>query len=259
MGFAVDHHPQRLHHRLLQSRIKPGVVGGNGPDSGYHRTTGCPQPVHVCTRFRAGDPLAAAVAGRRAPIHRCSKFYPQPRFAVHHALDESGIELGRSLSVYPDSHVDAGVTQACQAGARDLRVGVFHGCDHTPDPGIYQCLCARSGSTGMTARFQRDEGLGAAGRVTGSLEGVDFGVGSAGTLVPSLSDDLLVAYDHAADHRVGLGRKLAPAGEFQCPRHEGPVPGGVVHLLRHSKNSLADMGSVPRTAQGLSRAVAGRR
>ena len=64
----------------------------------------------------------------------------------------------------------------------------------------------------VAARFERDVGSRAAQpRFVGLLQGDDLGVGPAEFLVPPLGDDLAVADDHAADHRVRLDGLLRRA------------------------------------------------
>lgn len=79
----------------------------------------------------------------------------------------------------------------------------------------------------MTARFQRDISGGASGQcgIIDRGECVDFGVRPTVKSMKAATDDLPVADDHAADHRVGFDVTLALARKFQGHRHERFVIG----------------------------------
>jgi hypothetical protein len=45
----------------------------------------------------------------------------------------------------------------------------------------------------------------------------------ARALMPAFTDDPAIARDHAAYARIGMRRREAALGQFQCPRHRGAI------------------------------------
>ena len=62
-------------------------------------------------------------------------------------------------------------------------------------------------------------------RVAAALYRIDkrrrLGMELARALVPAFADHLAIAHQHAADHRVGRGPALGPAGQLDSSQYDG--------------------------------------
>ncbi len=110
---------------------------------------------------------------------------------------------------------DSSRFQFVDAAAVDQRERIFHG-DHDPsDAGDDQRLRAGRRFALVAAWFERDiYGRAPKRSLVDLLQRDNLGVWAAKLLVPTLADDLAVADDHAADHRVGLDGTLAAGCEL---------------------------------------------
>ena len=81
------------------------------------------------------------------------------------------------------------------------------------------------------AGFQRDIQRCSAGGLLAS-EGEDFGMGTAGLLMPALVNDLSAADQHGADSRIRAGPADATLGELQRQLHETFVVSPKLHVPR---------------------------
>ena len=106
----------------------------------------------------------------------------------------------------------------------------------------------------MAARFERDVDRRARRALAGLGERVHFGVRSAELLVTSFADDLAVAHDHAADHRVRLDGALAAHGQRQRLGHVAVVVVGAA--CHDSRLIAADLGRCPKSRFPAGRPIA---
>src|SRR5690606_38965791 len=126
------------------------------------------------------------------------------------------------------NYVNSGIAQQLITPAGHQWVGVSAGADHTRDTGVNQAFGAGRGAAMVAAGFQSNVRGGATGLFSGHAQGVHFGVGFTGFLMPAFTDDLtLLADNNATDAGIGAGR---PAPQFCQLQGAGHVK-LVVHSL----------------------------
>jgi len=227
---AVDQHTQRraaqgqrgglfIQPQLGTAHGHPCVVGQHTGGAGQHHTGARTQALHGGARGWAGDPLAFAAGHGGAAVQAHGQLGADEWQAVFHAFQEPGVEGAGLGFEYATGDFDAGIRQALQALAGDLRVRVLHGCHHTRHARLHQCLGARRRAAMVAARFKGNVGAGAAGTLTGLAQGMHLGMRLAGAHMPALTDHLAIADDHATHTRVGVGGVRPLAGKLQGTGH----------------------------------------
>ncbi len=115
--------------------------------------------------------------------------------------------------------VDARIAQ-CLRATFGGRAGIGDRVDHARDAGLDQRQSAWRGAAVVIAGLERDNGGSATGPLTGGTQGVDLGVRLTRPLVPTLTDDSLVAVEHdTADDRVRARGPEAATGKLDRPPH----------------------------------------
>ena len=126
--------------------------------------------------------------------------------------------------VEPHLHLDAVRPQHGKAAPSDQRERILHRRHDAPDAGRDDALGARTGASGMRARFERAVQRGAAGGVARFVQRMDLGVRLAGALVRALPHHDAVVRHHArADERIGRGAPQSSAGMLDRPPHPSLV------------------------------------
>jgi len=146
-------------------------------------------------------------------------------------LDERAVYFTAVILQYAADNPDSGRLQFFQTATPDLWVGIRHSGYHPSDTGPDQGLAARRGFAGMTARLEGYVHIGSLRQVSRHFQGVDLGMGTAGLLMPSRTDDLAVPDDNASHRRVGRGCADPFAGQGQGLFHIFDVVG---HLFKSS-------------------------
>src|SRR5690606_38510576 len=174
------------------------------------------------------DPLAFAAGHGGAAIQTVRQFQPYPGHAGTHALHKTTVEFLRLRFQTGGNYVNSGIAQQLITPAGHQWVGVSAGADHTRDTGVNQAFGAGRGAAMVAAGFQSNVGGGATGLFSGHAQGVHFGVGFTGFLMPAFTDDLaLLADNNATDAGIGAG---GPAPQFCQLQGAGHIK-FVVHSL----------------------------
>ena len=211
------------------AHVELRVVVTHGADAGEHRTGAGTPAVGVAPGVVAGDPLGHAVVERGLAVERGRGLEAQPRPTADHARDETDVEFAGFGFLNAGHDIDARVAQQGEATTGDQRVRVFHRGDDTGDAGLDQCFGAGRGAAVVGAGFEGDVGGCAAGPLARHREGVDFGMGLAGTVMPAFTDHFAVLHDHAADAGIGCGGEQPAFRQFEGAGHPPVVVGGGAH------------------------------
>jgi len=203
-----------------------GIVGQHRARA-RHQGRGARAPaLHVEPRGRAADPFAVAAGERGAAVQAHRELHAQPRPAALHARQEAAVDLARLRFHQADRHLDPRRAQALVTGAVHLRERIAHRTDHACHAGFDQRIGTGRGAAGMRAGLERDVGGGATRAIARGAQREHFGMRLPGTRVEAFADHLAIAHQHAAHHRVRLGRVRAALGEPQRARHHGVVERG---------------------------------
>jgi len=206
--------------QFVRAHGQPRAIGQHRVGAGQHYRRLSAQTLHRRTRRRAGDPLALAAFHRCATIETHGQLDPHEWQAMFHAFQKTLIELACICFQHPAFSGDTGLGQALQTAPGDLRIGITH---RRYDPGNasgHQGVGARRRASVMAARFEGHIRRRAPGLLAGGAQGVDFGMGFAGALMPAFADNLAVTHHHATDSRIGMGGVVAFARQFQRAGHE---------------------------------------
>jgi hypothetical protein len=163
------------------------------------------------------DPLRVAAARGDLAVERHRGLEQHPRTTDPRVLAERLVEQPGAARDLPVGEHDlhALVAQDAQAAARSLLGGVVGGQHHAPDPRLQDRVGAGRRLALVAARLERHvEGRAAEVLQPAGLDRVDLGVRAAVLLVPALAEDLAVAGDHRAHHRVRPDRARALAREL---------------------------------------------
>ena len=111
----IDDDPQRLAQglfgiggfdrgrQLVPAHGEGGVIRQHGFGAGEHRIVASPQPLHVATRLRGGDPLALAARHGGAAIQAGAELDRHLRKRGPHPLEKPGLSASASLASRPKS------------------------------------------------------------------------------------------------------------------------------------------------------------
>ena len=163
------------------------------------------QGVVVGERFRAGDPLAGAVAGGDAAVEGLRDVQGDERPLGLNGVEPLPVQLQGGLCAEPGADADSRGTQRRSAAGGGI-VRIVDRVDDVSDTGLDDRLGAGPGASAMVARLQRDHHGGAAEVVAGGLclvNRIGFRVGGAGAAVVARDQAGSVSGDHdGADQRV---------------------------------------------------------
>ena len=219
-----DHDAQRLLPVQLPRRVACGegrVVHECGAGAHHDGVDLGPQVVRVVPRHLRGDPAARTVRCRDPAVQRGGDLERDERAPALDRRQPGAEQRPPLVGQQAGLHVDPGSAQPFRtAGGDGVRVRDRH--DHATDARREEGLRAGTRAAGVVARFEGDDGGGAARRgvaVRGIGQRGDLGVRSPGAAVPALTEDLAVrAEQHAADAGVGAVRGTAP-GDLQGAPH----------------------------------------
>ncbi len=243
-GPAVEHHPQRLLDRLIETDIEPWIIGQHRADAGDDGGTAGPQPLDIGARRRRGDPLALARGHRRATVETHGQLAADMGQLAAHAADKTGVERLGLPAQQPHRHLDARRPQPRHAAAGDLGVGIFHRRHHPGHSGGHQGVGTGRGTAMVAARLQGDVGRSAPGLFSRLGKGVDLGMGTTRLLVPTLADDAPLAYDDTTHTGIGIGGVEPPPRQPQGLGHEIVILSGKSH--RTPLTAMAAINPWPR-------------
>ncbi|CRM03158.1 hypothetical protein [Pseudomonas sp. 31 E 6] len=133
---------------------------------------------------------------------------------MFHTFEKPRVQRPRLSFQHAAANLDPGLGQTLHAAPRHFRVRVLHAGHHARDAGTHQRIGAGRRVAVVAARFERHVHRGATGLVTGGAQGVGFGMRFAGAFVPTFTDHLPIAHDHAAHSRVGVSGVQAVARQF---------------------------------------------
>ena len=175
-----------------------------------------------------GDPLARPVGGRDVPVQGRRDLPHHPGPTTLHVEGVVGVEQQGVIASDPGYDLDPRILQSLHSPAR-LRVGIPLGDDDALHTCRDERLGARTGTSGVVARFQGDDGSGTTRSIPGVAQRLDLGMGSARPVVIPLPDDRVVTDDDAAHSGIGVA-PTAPgssSGKLKCSIH-GSRPVGAI-------------------------------
>ena len=200
---------------------EPGVVDQDRLGAHQDGVYPAAQGVVVRERFRAGDPLAGAVAGGDAAVEGLGDMQGDEGPFGGDGVEPAPVQVQRRLGRQPGADADArGPERHGAAGGRV--VGIVDGVDDVGDAGIDDRLRAGAGAPTVVAGLQRHHDRRAAevpARRFRLADGVGFGVGSPGAAVVTGGEVRPVGPDDdGADERVGAPRALRRGGQGSLHR-----------------------------------------
>src|SRR5690606_11273136 len=137
-----------------------------------------------CRRNASVDGYAAVDRHREFQMNERT-FEPMPR-------DELFIKPSGFFGKHACRYINSGVAKTVEALARNKRIWIFDRTYDTCDSSIYQCFGARRSSSVMVVGFQRNIGNSAASRISGLVQGYDFGVRFLVVFIRAFADDVAV-------------------------------------------------------------------
>ena len=186
------------------------------------------------------DPLGCTREGCDLAVHRHGVFHGDEGPPGGDVVEEDPVQRVTFLPQNVFRHLHAASAQDRHALSRHQRIWVS-GADHHPaDVGCQDRIHAGRLLSVVTARLQRHIHGGSGGVGGAGCQRVPLRVGFPVPLMPALSDDRAVLYDHGAHH--GIGRRPAPAPFRQRQ--------GQTHIFRIVHIVTSKRKSPERTVQG---------
>ena len=194
---------------IFHAAGQEGIIRQNGAHT-YHDA---PEPVALLLDMAPGrlarDPLGRACVGRDLAVHRHGVFHRNEGPPGGDVVEEDPIQRVTFLAQNVFRHLHAVRPQDRHALSRHQRIWVG-GADHHPaDAGCQDRIHAGRLLSVVAAGLQRHIHGGSGGVGGAGCQRVALRMGFAVPLMPALSDNCAVLYDHGAHH--GIGRRPTPA------------------------------------------------
>ena len=194
---------------VLHTAGQEGIIRQNGTHA-YHDA---PEPVALLLDMAPGrftcDPFGCTRIGRDLAIHRHGVFHGNEGPPGGDVVEEDLVQCVTFLAQNVFRHLHAVRPQYRHALSRHQRIWVG-GADHHPaDAGCQDRIHAGRLLSVVAARLQRHIHGGSGGVGGAGCQRVPLRVGFTVPLMPALSDNCAVLYDHGAHH--GIGRRPTPA------------------------------------------------
>ena len=212
--------------------------------NGTHAHHDAPEPVPLLLNMAPGrlsrDPLGRTCESRDLAVHRHGVFHGNEGPPGGDVVEEDPVQRVTFLSQNIFRHLHAARVQDRHALSRHQRIWVG-GADHHPaDAGCQDCIHAGRLLSVVTAGLQRHIHGGSGGVGGAGCQCIPLRVGFTVPLMPALSDNCAVLYDHGAHH--GIGRRPPPAPFRQRQ--------GQTHIFRIVHTVTSKRKSPERTVQG---------
>lgn len=157
------------------------------------------------------------------------------------------IQMLRLFAKTADSRVNACAAETSHSPPLDLRIGIKHGDHNMTQPGLNQNRYAgRSSFVEMAAGLKCDVECPASSLCAGRIEGKNFGMRLAGSVMITLADDAAFRDDDCSDHRIRARTATSPRGKAERSSHVEPIKIGGIHRVRRD----ADFPPAARRACG---------
>jgi hypothetical protein len=125
-----------------------------------------------------------------------------------------------SITLDAERDFDTVISQESNARARHQRVGILDCRNHPADAALDYRFGARSGSAVVTTGLERAEERRTSRKPTSHLQCPDFGMGSAGSLMMTLSyDDAFIVNDDGPYDGIGCRLTKTTLGQPKRPLH----------------------------------------
>lgn len=154
----------------------------------------------------AGDPLGLTARGGDATVEGHGGLEGDEGGTADDPMVEGLVEAGGGVALRTEANLEARAAQQFETASGVAGVGVGGGDDDALEAGGDEGVGAGGGTAVSGTGFEGDvEGgaVGALAATAGVVEGDDFGVGTAGVLMPALADDASVFDEDGADHGIG--------------------------------------------------------
>ncbi len=213
-----------------------GVVGEDCAGADDDRVSLRATAMDVSARSGPRDPLARAVRGCGASVEALRPFHGDVRATEAQGGQPSADERARGIRLLTGLDADSRIAEPLGASTGDGS-RVVEREDDAGDTGLDECDGARAGAAGVVAGLEGDDRGRAACGTGGELgEGVDLGVRSPGTTMPSFGEDVAGGgEDDGADLRVHAAR--AEGCEFERTTHRPALRLVHCHPLSFSEGS----------------------
>ena len=194
---------------VLHAASQKGII----LQDGAHAHHDAPEPVPLLLDMAPGrlsrDPLGRTREGCNLAVHRHGVFHGNEGPPGGDVVEEDLVQCVTFLAQNVFRHLHAVRPQDRHALSRHQRIWVG-GADHHPaDAGCQDRIHAGRLLSVMAAGLQRHIHGGSGGVGGAGCQRIPLRVGFTVPLMPALSDDRAVLYDHGAHH--GIGRRPAPA------------------------------------------------
>ncbi len=131
IGYDAQQRPAALQARAVGEQA---IVGEHGADAGENRVGVMADLLHVRAGAFAGNPAAVVFGRGDLAVQRERRFQSHQRKPGSHRVDEGFIQPRRFVGIFRgDFHRDAGLMQSAKTLTGNLRIGIFHGGNHSRD------------------------------------------------------------------------------------------------------------------------------
>ena len=194
---------------IFHAASQKGIVRQNGAHAHHDAPKPVPLLLDVAPGCLARDPLGRTRIGRDLAVHRHGVFQGNEGPPGGDVVEEDPVQRVTFLPQNVFRYLHAARAQDRHALSRHQRIWVSGAGHHPADAGCQDRIHAGRLLSVVAARLQRHI-HGGSGRVGGAgRQRVPLRVGFTVPLMPALSDNCAVLYDHGAHH--GIGRRPAPA------------------------------------------------
>ena len=216
---------------VFHAASQKGIVRQNGAHAYHDAPEPVPLPLDVAPGCLARDPLGRTRIGRDLAVHRHGVFHGNEGPPGGDVVEEDPVQRVTFLPQNVFRHLHAVRPQDRRALSRHQRIWVG-GADHHPaDAGCQDRIHAGRLLSVVTARLQRHIHGGSGGVGGAGCQRVALRMGLPVPLVPALSDNCAVLYDHGAHHGIGRRPALSPLRQRQGQTHRFRI----VHTVTSQK------------------------